>query len=250
MDPTGPPPVAREFRGAWVATVGNIDWPSKPGLPADVQKRELIAIFDKCLELNLNGVIFQVRTQADALYDSKFEPWSEFLTGRMGEAPKPYYDPLKFAVEEAHRRGLQLHAWFNPYRVHTPVAKSEPAANHASVARPDIVRTYGQYKWFDPGDPASEDAFVAVLTDVVKRYDVDGVHIDDYFYPYQEKDKSGKTIPFPDDETYRRAVAAGVKLDRADWRRQNVNHLIERMYTEVKKLKPWVLVGISPFGIW
>ncbi len=130
-----PPPVMREFRGAWVATVGNIDWPSRPGLSSEQQKREMIAILDKCVELNLNSVIFQVRTQADALYDSKLEPWSEFLTGKMGEAPKPYYDPLKFAVEEAHRRGLQLHAWFNPYRVHTPAAKSKPAANHASMAQ-------------------------------------------------------------------------------------------------------------------
>ncbi|MEX0642276.1 MAG: family 10 glycosylhydrolase, partial [Pirellulales bacterium] len=127
---TAPPPVAREFRGVWVATVENIDWPSRPGLPSDKQQRELIAILDKCVELNLNAVIFQIRTQADALYASKLEPWSEFLSGKMGQPPKPFYDPLEFAVEEAHRRGLQLHAWFNPYRVRVPGAKSAAAANH------------------------------------------------------------------------------------------------------------------------
>src|SRR6185436_8872493 len=160
---SAPPPVAREFRGVWVATVQNIDWPSKPGLPADKQKRELIAILDKCVDLNINAVIFQVRTQADALYDSKIEPWSNFLTGKMGQPPKPYYDPLEFAVEEAHKRGLQLHAWFNPYRVRVPGAKGPAAENHASVALPNAVRKYGEYLWFDPGAPESEEQFVAVL---------------------------------------------------------------------------------------
>src|SRR3954452_24189848 len=132
---SGPKPVAREFRGVWVATVDNIDWPSKRGLPVDKQKQEFIAILDKCVELNINAVIFQIRTQADALYDSKIEPWSESLSGEMGKPPEPYYDPLQFAVEEAHRRGLQLHAWFNPYRVRTPKSKSAAASNHASVAQ-------------------------------------------------------------------------------------------------------------------
>jgi uncharacterized lipoprotein YddW (UPF0748 family) len=247
---SGPPRAAREFRGVWVATVENIDWPSKPGLPVEKQKHEFVAILDKCVELNINAVIFQIRTQGDALYDSKIEPWSEFLTGKMGKPPEPYYDPLKFAIEEAHKRGLQLHAWFNPYRARVPGSKGEAAPTHPSVTHANSVRKYGKYQWFDPGDPASEDEFIAVLTDVVKRYDVDGVHIDDYFYPYEEKDENNKTIPFPDDETYKKAVASGVQLDRADWRRQNVNHLVERMYEEVKKEKPWVLVGISPFGIW
>src|SRR3954465_2693496 len=136
---SGPKPVAREFRGVWVATVENIDWPSKRGLSVDKQKQEFIAILDKCVDLNINAVIFQIRTQADALYDSKLEPWSEFLTGEMGKPPEPYYDPLQFAVEEAHRRGLQLHAWFNPYRVRTPKSKSKAAPNHASVAHKDSV---------------------------------------------------------------------------------------------------------------
>jgi uncharacterized lipoprotein YddW (UPF0748 family) len=245
-----PPAVAREFRGAWVATVHNVDWPSRRDLSTEEQKRELLAILDKCVELNLNAVIFQVRPAADAVYASKLEPWSEYLTGQMGRAPKPFYDPLKFVIEESHRRGLQLHAWFNPYRVRMTDAKIKPARNHSSVTRKKIVREYGKFKWFDPGEPAAVDHFIAVLKDVVKRYDIDGVHIDDYFYPYPENDEDDKPILFPDDKTYERAVAAGEKLNRDDWRRQNVNKLVERMYAEVKKLKPWVLVGISPFGIW
>jgi uncharacterized lipoprotein YddW (UPF0748 family) len=251
--PSGPPgakPVARELRGVWVATVDNIDWPSKPGLPVDKQKQEFIAILDKCVELNINAVIFQIRPQADALYDSKLEPWSEFLTGKMGQAPNPYYDPLEFAVKEAHRRGLQLHAWLNPYRVRIAKPKGEASANHASVAHADIVRKYGKLLISDPGESASEDAFIAALKDVVTRYDIDGVHIDDYFYPYAEKDKAVKIVPFPDDDTYKKAVAAGETLKRDDWRRKNVDHLVQRMYDEVKQIKPWVLVGISPIGIW
>jgi uncharacterized lipoprotein YddW (UPF0748 family) len=242
--------VAREFRGAWVASVSNIDWPSRAGLPVDQQKQELTAILDKAVELNLNAIIFQVRPAADALYASKLEPWSPYLTGEMGRAPEPFYDPLEFAVEEAHRRGLQLHAWFNPYRVRMDGGRGKPSPDHSSQSRKKIVRKYGEMLWFDPGEPKAEDHFIAVLNDVVKRYDIDGVHIDDYFYPYQVTDKKGKIVPFPDTASYRRAVRRGEKLERDDWRRQNVNRLIERMYREVKQAKPWVLVGISPFGIW
>jgi uncharacterized lipoprotein YddW (UPF0748 family) len=245
-----PPPIAREFRGAWIATVQNIDWPSKPGVPSGRQKRELVAMLDKAVELNLNAVILQIRPAADALYASKLEPWSPYLTGRMGRPPKPYYDPLEFAVEQAHRRGLQLHAWFNPYRVRAPGAAGPASPDHASRAKAAIVRKYGDYLWFDPGEPAAEEHFIAVVNDVVNRYDIDGVHIDDYFYPYQIKDDAGKIVSFPDDESYRRAVDAGETLQRDDWRRQNVDRLIQRMYEEVKRAKPWVLVGISPFGIW
>jgi uncharacterized lipoprotein YddW (UPF0748 family) len=185
----------------------------------------------------------------------------------MGRPPEPFYDPLQFAVTEAHRRGLQLHVWFNPYRVRAPGARTEAAANHASVAKTEIVRKYGEYLWFDPGEPAAVDHFIAVLNDVVTRYDIDGVHIDDYFYPYQIRDDSGNVVPFPDDESYERAVGAASRaahesnespprlggptsLSRDDWRRQNVDRLVQRMYQEVKQTKPRVLVGISPFGIW
>jgi uncharacterized lipoprotein YddW (UPF0748 family) len=243
-------PVAREFRGVWVATVSNIDWPSKPGLPSDEQRGELVAIFDKCVELNLNAVIFQIRPAADAMYASRLEPWSEYLTGQMGKAPEPFYDPLEFAVAEAHRRGLELHVWFNPYRVRLPGARGEPSPDHSSIARKDIVRKYGEYLWFDPGEPAAVDHFIAVLADVVERYDVDGVHIDDYFYPYQVRDDAGQIVPFPDDASFERAMQGRKRLARDDWRRENVNRLVKRMYDEVKRRKKWVQVGISPFGIW
>ncbi len=249
-EPAGdPPPVPREFRAAWIATVANIDWPSRPGRTTARQKRELIALFDAAVDLNLNAIILQVRPSADALYASPLEPWSEYLTGRMGLAPEPEYDPLKFAIREAHRRGLQLHAWFNPYRVRHADAKTPASADHASLAHPEIVRQYGKYLWFDPGEPAAAERFLAVVRDIVTRYDVDGVHIDDYFYPYPVEE-NGRVVPFPDDASYARAVAAGESLDRDDWRRQNVDRLIERMYAAVKEAKPWVLVGVSPFGIW
>jgi uncharacterized lipoprotein YddW (UPF0748 family) len=243
------PSPPREFRAAWIATVANIDWPTKKGLPTAQQKRELIRLFDEAVKLNLNAVILQIRPCADALYPSKLEPWSEYLTGTQGQAPEPFYDPLKFAVEEAHARGLQLHVWFNPYRVQNTDSKSEPALNHASVANKDIVRKYGNFLWFDPGEPEAVDHFIAVLTDAVKRYDLDGVHIDDYFYPYPINE-DGKPVPFPDDESYARAQAAGETLGRDDWRRKNVDDLVRRMYESVKAVKPHVLVGISPFGIW
>jgi uncharacterized lipoprotein YddW (UPF0748 family) len=244
------PEVQREFRAVWIATVSNIDWPSRPGLPVDRQKKELTAMFDKAVELNLNAIIFQIRPAADALYASKLEPWSPYLTGRMGTPPAPFYDPLEFAIEESHRRGLQLHVWFNPYRVQLNRKSAEATPDHSSIIRRDIVRQYGEMLWFDPGEPEAVEHFINVLTDVVKRYDIDGVHIDDYFYPYQIRDDAGKIVPFPDDQSYKRAMWSGIKLGRDDWRRQNVNTLVERMYETVKREKPWVQVGISPFGIW
>jgi uncharacterized lipoprotein YddW (UPF0748 family) len=247
--PSDVPSPMREFRAAWIATVSNIDWPSRPGLPVAKQKEELVGLLDAALDLNLNAVVLQIRPAADAFYASKIEPWSPYLTGEMGRPPAPFYDPLEYAVDEAHARGLQLHVWFNPYRVRHADAKGEATPDHASVADRDIVRTYGQYLWFDPGEPAAVQRFLDVLTDVVKRYDIDGVHIDDYFYPYQIQE-AGKTVEFPDDESYARAVDHGETLERNDWRRQNVNRLVEGMYQAVKREKPWVLVGISPFGIW
>jgi uncharacterized lipoprotein YddW (UPF0748 family) len=245
-----PPPVSREFRAVWVATVANIDWPSKPGLNVWEQQGELIAILNKAVELNLNAVILQVRPATDALYSSKLEPWSEFLTAQMGRPPEPMYDPLAFAVEEAHKRGLELHAWFNPYRAHHPAGKSEISTNHVSVARPDLVRTYGNYLWLDPGDSAVRRHSLQVLLDVVKRYDIDGVHIDDYFYPYKERDSAGAVIDFPDSVTWHRYVDAGGKLSRDDWRRSNVDTFIRDVYKGVKATKRWVKFGISPFGMW
>ncbi len=245
-----PPTVTREFRGAWIATVANIDFPSKPGLTTEEQKAELIALLDKATEINLNAVVFQIRPNSDALYASAYEPWSEFLTGEMGKPPQPFYDPLAFAVKEAHKRGLELHAWFNPYRAHHPETISPISANHISKTRPEFVKKYGKYLWLDPGEKQVQDYSLKVILDVVNRYDIDGVHIDDYFYPYPQRDEAGKKIDFPDEISWEKYLAAGGKLNRADWRRENINSFVKRMYESVKKQKPWVKVGISPFGVW
>jgi uncharacterized lipoprotein YddW (UPF0748 family) len=240
------PPSARpEFRGVWVATVGNIDWPSRKGLPAGDQQAELKAILDKCVEVKLNAVIFQVRPMADAVYKSDLEPWSEFLSGTAGTDPG--YDPLEFAVREAHARCLELHAWLNPYRAGTPVSTSPMPPNHVTKARPDLVKTIGQYRWLNPTHKDVQEHSLKVFLDVVRRYDVDGIHMDDYFYPYPEY---GHGQPFPDEDTWAEYQKSGGTLSRDDWRRTAVNEFVERLYKETKSLKPWVKVGISPFGIW
>jgi len=239
----------REFRGVWLATVANIDWPSEPGLSTEEQQAELIALLDRAAAVGLNAVVFQVRPAADALYFSPHEPWSAFLTGQQGQAPEPWYDPLAFAIDEAHRRGLELHAWFNPYRASHPAGPQAKDLTHISRQRPDLVRRYGDYLWLDPGEPDAVEHSLSVIRDVVHRYDIDGVHIDDYFYPYPVSER-GRKVSFPDADSYARARAAGETLGRDDWRRQNVDRFIERMYEEVKAEKPWVKVGISPFGIW
>ncbi|TAK96577.1 MAG: hypothetical protein EPO07_14375 [Verrucomicrobia bacterium] len=243
-----PPPVTCEFRGVWVATVDNIDWPSKKDLSTAEQKAELLAIIEGAARLKLNAIIFQVRPQCDAIYPSQLEPWSEFLTGQMGRAPQPAWDPLAFAIEESHRRGIELHAWFNPYRALHPAAKGPVSANHVSRTRPQLVRSYGKYLWLDPGEREVQDYSLAVVMDVVKRYDVDGIHFDDYFYPYKEK-SGDQEISFPDDASWNR-FGAGGKLSREDWRRENVNQFVERVGKSVHAAKPWVKFGISPFGIW
>lgn len=246
---TRPPVLPREFRGAWIATVSNIDWPSTNSLTSEEQKAELVALLDHAAKLKLNGVLFQVRPACDVLYPSKIEPWSEYLTGRMGKAPSPFYDPLEFAIAEAHKRGLELHAWFNPYRARHPSAKSEISPNHISKKRPDLVRQYGRQLWLDPGEKAVQDYSLSVVMEVLKNYDVDGIHFDDYFYPYKEAGPEGKELDFPDDSSWKK-LGAGSKLSREDWRRENVNAFIQRVNGAVKELKPWVKFGVSPFGIW
>ena len=224
------PQRSKELRGVWIATVNNLDWPSRPDLTVDEQKQELIAILDRAAALNLNAVFFQVRPMADALYVSQIEPWSEFLTGEIGKAPDPPYDPLAFAIDEAHARGIELHAWFNPFR--------------ANVTTPHAVRAYryGRFVWSDPGDPEVQKRALDVIADVVRRYNVDGVHLDDYFYPYPEDGRD-----FPDDATYQQF---GDGSSKDDWRRENINRFVHDLYRTVKGIKPAVEVGISPFGIW
>ena len=244
-----PPKPPREFRGAWIATVANIDWPSRPGLSVAEQKGELIALLNHAAQLKLNAVIFQVRPAADAMYASPIEPWSEYLTGTMGKAPQPFYDPLAFAITEAHKRGLELHAWFNPFRVRHFAAKSPVALNHISRTHPELVRRYGNQFWLDPGEPAAREYALRVVMDVVQRYDVDGVQFDDYFYPDPEKDAAGRELNFPDDVSWQKfGVSSG--LSRDDWRRANVNQFIQSVYHSIKAMKPWVKFGVCPKGIW
>ncbi len=244
-----PPAAPREFRAAWVSTVANIDWPSRRDLSTEKQQAEIIQILDTAAQLKLNALILQVRPSGDAIYPSTLEPWSEFLTGEQGRAPNPFYDPLQFWIEQAHKRGIQLHAWFNPYRARTPSMRTPYAATHIAKRAPQVVRTYGDLQWMDPAEPVAAQNTLAVIRDVVQRYDIDGVHIDDYFYPYPIKNSAGAEIDFPDANAWRAYQQSGGALSRADWRRQQVNHLVEKIYINVHQIKPWVRFGISPFGI-
>jgi uncharacterized lipoprotein YddW (UPF0748 family) len=248
--PAGEPPAApREFRAAWVATVANIDWPSVRGGSTASQQDEARALIARARSLGLNAIILQVRPAADALYASRLEPWSEYLTGQQGRPPAPPYDPLAFWIQEAHRAGLELHAWFNPFRARHASAQSPLAPSHLGTTHPTWVKPYGDQLWLDPGEPGAVQHVLAVILDVVHRYDVDGVHIDDYFYPYPVKDGAGQLVDFPDDPSWQAYLGGGGTLTRADWRRSNVDGFIAHLYGEVHREKPHVRVGVSPFGI-
>ena len=257
MPPTLPQPdsrvvpdAPREFRAMWVATVANIDWPKRPDQSSIEQQLDIKRIVASAKRLRMNAIILQVRPSADAIYTSAIEPWSEYLTGVQGQAPKPFYDPLSLWISEAHGNGIELHAWFNPYRARHSAAKSLPAANHITSTRPDVAKAYGNQWWMDPGEPAAAQRLIDVVRDVVRRYDVDGVHIDDYFYPYPAKLGDGQPdIEFPDEPSWKRYVATGGKFSRADWRRDNVNRLVNTLNTVVHTEKAWVKFGISPFGL-
>lgn len=241
------PQVKREFRAAWVATVANINWPSKKNLTTEQQKVEAIALLDILKENNFNAVIFQVRPSADALYDSPHEPWSYFLTGEIGKRPEPFYDPLEFWVAEAHKRGLELHVWLNPYRAHHSNGGVVTSESMVKKASDHVLRLKNGMYWFDPSDQRTQDHAARVVNDIVKRYDIDGVHFDDYFYPYASYNGGSD---FPDDKTWNAYRSTGGTLTRADWRRDNVNRFIKRIYTEIKAEKNFVKFGLSPFGIW
>ena len=243
------PPIPREFRGAWVATVDNIDWPSKRDLSSDQQQQELLKIIETAKTLKLNALVLQVRPSADALYKSSLEPWSEYMTGLQGKAPSPEWDPIEFAVRECHARGMELHCWFNPYRAKHPAQHGPLAENHLARTNPGVVKEYDRYLWMDPGEKAVKKRSLDVMFDVVKRYNIDGIHIDDYFYPYPVKDGNNQKVDFPDGASWNAYVKSGGKLTRDAWRRENVNDFIEKLYTGVKKIKKTVKVGISPFGI-
>lgn len=241
------PEVPREFRAAWIATVANINWPSKRNLTTSQQQQEAIELLDLLKNNNFNAVIFQVRPSADALYDSEFEPWSYFLSGEIGKRPEPYYDPLEFWVQEAHKRGLELHVWLNPYRAHHSNGGQVTSKSMARQASDYVVKLKNGMYWFDPADIRTQDHAARVVNDIVKRYDIDGVHFDDYFYPYASYHGGAD---FPDNKTWNQYKANGGDLSRGDWRRHHVNTFIERIYQEIKAEKPFVKFGLSPFGIW
>ena len=244
--PANHPQADREFRAAWVATVANINWPSKPGLSVAEQQREAITLLDMLKKNNFNAVIFQVRPQADALYESKLEPWSYYLTGKQGQAPEPFYDPLHFWIEAAHDRGLELHAWLNPYRAH----HSSKEISEESVVKTNpelVVKLKNGMWWMDPAQEGTKQRSTAVVMDLIIRYDLDGIHFDDYFYPY---DSYNNGEDFPDDRSWTAYKNTGGELARADWRRYHVNDFIENLYKKIKAEKPAVKFGLSPFGIW
>ncbi|QUF63568.1 glycoside hydrolase family 10 protein [Bacillus atrophaeus] len=233
----------RELRAVWIASVVNIDWPSKKGLTAEKQKEEYIKLLDDAEDMNMNAVIVQIKPTADAFYPSEYGPWSEYLTGTQGKAPG--YDPLAFMIEETHKRNLEFHAWFNPYRItmnHTDINKL--SQDHPARKHPDWVVAYGNQLYYNPGIPKAQDFIVKGIEEVVKKYDIDAVHMDDYFYPYKIQGKE-----FPDTETYEQYGKN--RFDEIDdWRRDNVNQLVNHINTTIKKEKSYVKFGISPFGVW
>jgi uncharacterized lipoprotein YddW (UPF0748 family) len=236
-------PVPAEFRAAWIATVHNLDWPSSPGLSAGAAQGELLRILDGLRGMNMNAVILQVRPNGDAFYRSSLEPSSAWLTGQMGRDPG--WDPLAFATAEAHRRGMELHAWFNPFRAMAG-SKFTASEGHLSRRRPDWVRVMGSNVWFDPSEPGVRQHTLQVISDVVQRYDIDGVHFDDYFYPYPKKKGMTRVEDFPDQANFARSG----QRDRDAWRRSQVNSFVSAVAPMVHGIKSWVKVGISPFGIW
>lgn len=235
-------PPKHEFRAVWIATVENIDWPSKKGLPVEQQKAEFIKILDMHQQNGMNAIVMQIRPVADAFYPSTLEPWSEYLTGKQGLPPSPYYDPLQFMLYETHKRGMEFHAWFNPYRAVFNVSQSSVSPSHITRIKKDWAVTYGKFKWFDPALPEVREHVARVIRDVVSRYDIDAVHFDDYFYPYKIDGKD-----FPDAASYKKYSNG---MNKADWRRSNVDSIIKLLSETIKATNPRVKFGISPFGIW
>lgn len=228
----------REFRGAWMHTIFQAQYAHQT---TDENKQYLRDQLDKLRAAGVNAIVFQVRPQADALYPSALEPWSRHLTGKAGVAPSPLWDPLQFMVEECHRRGMELHAWLNPYRVTTTASEKLPAS-HIYYQHPERFVRYDGKLYFDPALPENRKFIADVVKDIISRYDVDAIHMDDYFYPYPVAGKE-----FPDSASYARY---GNAMDRGDWRRHNVDLLIEDLHDTITACKPWVRLGISPFGIW
>ncbi|MDR3665870.1 MAG: family 10 glycosylhydrolase, partial [Ignavibacteriaceae bacterium] len=233
----------REFRGIWIATLENIDWPSANNLSSEQQKKEFITIINRLQKDKFNAVFIQIRPSSDALYESSIEPWSEWLTGKQGRSPSPDYDPLSFMIDECHKRGIEIHAWFNPFRSVMNIHTSNISPQHVSIRHPDWNVTYGEYKWLNPGLPEVRNYVLKIVMDVVRRYPVDGVHFDDYFYPYPQKN-----IKFNDAGTFARYSRGIKKL--TDWRRDNINLFVKSVSDSIRKVKPGLKFGISPPGVW
>ncbi|MGC1479642.1 MAG: family 10 glycosylhydrolase [Chthoniobacterales bacterium] len=234
---------AKEFRAAWVASVYNINFPSRSGLSVQAQKAEIVRICDAAKSVGLNALMVQVRPESDALYDSRYEPWSRFLTGTQGKDPG--YDPLEYFIREGRQRGIEIHAWINPYRAAT--SSSGLSSKHPVNGRLKAeARKLKKMLWLDPTEPAVQDHVVRVVEDIVKRYDVGGIHLDDYFFPYPET-YSGS---FPDSRAFKAYVDGGGKLARADWRRSNVNTMVRRLGEAVHRARSGAVFGVSPFGIY
>ena len=231
-----------EFRGVWIATIANIDWPKSGVTDPEQQRADFIRILDEHQRNGMNAMIMQIRPAADAFYPSPYEPWSQWLTGKQGLAPSPYWDPLQFMIEETHKRGMEFHAWLNPYRAVQTVGSSSIAPNHITRTKPDWFLVYGDKKYFDPGNMDAQNFVVKVVRDIVKRYDVDAIHMDDYFYPYRIAGKE-----FPDQASYERS---GSPLNKEDWRRSNVDSIIVAISKAIKEEKKYVRFGISPFSVW
>ncbi|MCU4154644.1 family 10 glycosylhydrolase [Carboxylicivirga sp. A043] len=230
-----------EMRGVWVATVANIDWPSKPGLKVKQQKKEALEIIKHCKELGMNTIFLQVRPASDVLYISELEPWSKVLSGEAGKKPK--YDPLQYWIEQSHLYGLELHAWINPYRASMNL-KDELPEKHPFHRQPELFVEYGNKLYYNPGHPKSNEHINKVVRELVQNYNIDGVHMDDYFYPYPIKDET-----FPDSAEYLKYGLAEFE-DINAWRRHNVDRTIESLHTTIKSIKPWMQFGVSPFGVW
>jgi len=231
-----------EFRGVWIATVDNIDWPPKGVTNPAQQKADFIRQLDLHKRNGINAVIVQIRPAADAFYASPYEPWSQWLTGIQGKPTFPFYDPLVFMIEEAHKRGMEFHAWLNPYRANFNIRTASISPDHITRKHPEWFLTYGDKKYFDPANKLGQEFVVNVVRDIVKRYDIDAIHMDDYFYPYRIPGKE-----FPDAASYRKS---GSPLSKDDWRRANVDSIIEKISVAIKMEKPFCKFGISPFSVW
>jgi len=231
-----------EFRGVWIATVTNIDWPETNMRDGESQKASFIKLLDEHKKNGINAIIMQIRPAADALYHSTMEPWSHWFTGKQGLPPQPWYDPLEFMISETHKRNMEFHAWLNPYRAVFNVNTNDPAPTHVTRIHPEWFVKYGDKLYFDPSNQETRKFVAHIVRDLVKRYEVDAIHFDDYFYPYKIAGKE-----FPDEATYRKS---GTKLSKADWRRSNVDSIISLVSRTIRKYKPGCEFGISPFGVW